>query len=111
VGELALLLRAVADKNRLRLVELLSRRELCVTAAAQELELSQPLVSQHLRVLRQAGLIRGERRGRRVHYRVDRERWEELLRELQGLVGLGRPGRTRRASQTSRGRALREEEE
>lgn len=85
--ELAGLAKALADPNRVRLVELLRRRGLCVTAAAQELGLSQPLVSQHLRVLRQAGLIRGERLGRRVHYRLDLERWEALLGQLRGLVG------------------------
>jgi len=88
MDELARLTQALADANRLRLLELLSRRALCVTAAARELGLSQPLVSQHLRVLRQAGLIEGERRGRRVHYRVDRRRWRGLLKELAGLVSV-----------------------
>ena len=91
--DLARLAQALADANRLRLLRLLARRELCVTAAARELGLSQPLVSQHLRVLRQAGLIQGERRGRRVHYHVDRRRWDGLLEDLDGLVGEARQGR------------------
>ena len=91
--DLARLAQALADANRLRLLRLLARRELCVTAAARELGLSQPLVSQHLRVLRQAGLIQGERRGRRVHYHVDRRRWDGLLDDLDGLVGEARQGR------------------
>jgi ArsR family transcriptional regulator len=90
---LARLAQALADANRLRLLRLLARRELCVTAAARELGLSQPLVSQHLRVLRQAGLIQGERRGRRVHYHIDRTCWEGLRRELDELVGEARQGR------------------
>jgi len=85
--ELARVAQALADANRLRLLNLLAGRQLCVTAAARELGLSQPLVSQHLRVLRRAGLIQGERRGRRVHYQVDREKWEKLLAELGLLVG------------------------
>ena len=90
--DLARLAQALADANRLRLLRLLARRELCVTAAARELGLSQPLVSQHLRVLRQAGLIQGERRGRRVHYHGDRRRWDGLLEDLDGLVGEARQG-------------------
>ena len=85
--ELSDVLQALAEPNRLRLLRLLSRREVCVTAAARMLGLSQPLVSQHLRVLRQAGLIEGERRGRRVHYRVRQSRWEWLVRELAEMLG------------------------
>ena len=91
--DLARLAQALADANRLRLLRLLARRGLCVTAAARELGLSQPLVSQHLRVLRQAGLIQGERRGRRVHYHIDRTCWEGLVQDLGGLVGEPRQGR------------------
>ena len=87
VEDLSRLTKALADPHRVRLVELLARRGLCVTAAARELGLSQPLVSQHLRVLRQAGLIRGERRGRRVHYHVEARTWAKLVAQLSALVG------------------------
>lgn len=58
---------------------------LCVMALAHRLEVSQPAVSQHLRLLRNLGLVRGERRGFRVHYFLDAEklaRWREIASEV-----------------------------
>lgn len=66
---------ALADPTRLRLLGLLLRQSgtnaLCVNALARSLGVSQPAVSQHLRVLKDVGLVRGERMGFRVHYFVD----------------------------------------
>lgn len=64
------LLRALADENRLRIVVLLGGGELCVCHIAEALGLSQPNASQHLGVLRNAGLVEGERRGGWTHYRL-----------------------------------------
>ncbi len=75
------ILKALADPTRLRLIRLLSQQEagnaLCVNALARRLGVSQPAVSQHLRVLRALGLVQGERRGYRVHYFLDSARLAE----------------------------------
>ena len=72
--ELAELFKAVADTTRLRLVKLLAEapHALCVNALTARLGVSQSAVSQHLRVLRQAGLVHGNRCGNHVHYSLDR---------------------------------------
>jgi ArsR family transcriptional regulator len=87
---------ALADPTRLRLVEILARqpeeRPLCVNALAARLGVSQPAVSQHLRVLRHLGLVRAERRGPRVHYFLDGVRfreWRRLVEETLDLAGDG----------------------
>lgn len=67
------LLKALADDNRLRIVALLAPGELCVCHIAAALELSQPNVSQHLGVLKGAGVVTSERRGGWVHYRLARQ--------------------------------------
>jgi ArsR family transcriptional regulator len=73
----ASLFAALADPTRLRLLGLLARqqegRALCVNALAWRLGVTQSAVSQHLRVLKNVGLVRGERRGYRVHYFIDPE--------------------------------------
>ena len=88
--DLAGILKALSDPTRLRLVQLLGRQEerpgLCVNALAQRLGVSQPAVSQHLRVLRNLGLVRGERRGYRVHYGLVRGRLRECKEEIASLL-------------------------
>ena len=86
--ELAAALKALADENRLLILKLLGRRDYCVRALARQLGVSQAAVSQHLKVLREAGLISGEKRGYFIHYRVD----GAALRAVSAaLAGLARP--------------------
>jgi len=89
IEELAEVFKALSDPTRMRLVRLLGESEgaLCVNALARILGVTQSAVSQHLRVLRQAGLVQGERRGHFVHYSLDRgglEQYKARLRETLG---------------------------
>ncbi|WP_031468989.1 ArsR/SmtB family transcription factor [Sciscionella sediminilitoris] len=75
-GELAALFKALADPVRLRLLSLIASQEggeVCVCHLTDAFELSGPTISHHLKVLREAGLITGERRGTWVYYRVRAE--------------------------------------
>jgi ArsR family transcriptional regulator len=67
----------LADPTRLKLVKLLCRQHdpdaLCVNALAGLLGVTQSAVSQHLRVLKAIGLVKGERRGYHIHYFVNRD--------------------------------------
>lgn len=73
---------ALADPTRLKLVKLLSQQQepeaLCVNALAGLLEVSQSAISQHLRILKEAGLVKGQRRGNHMHYSVNKENLERL---------------------------------
>ena len=51
-------LKALADDNRLRILQLLLKTDLCVGALAKHLGISEPAVSQHLRILRKAGFVK-----------------------------------------------------
>lgn len=62
------LLRALANPHRVAIVTVLAEGERCVHELVSDLDLPQPLVSQHLRVLRGEGLVHGRRRGREVAY-------------------------------------------
>lgn len=61
-------LKALADKNRLRIVGLLSHRRLCVCELAYVLKITQPSVSKHLKKLKQAGIIQSEQKGLWTNY-------------------------------------------
>jgi ArsR family transcriptional regulator len=70
---LARVFKALADPARLRLVSLIAAQrdgEACTCELIEPLGLSQPTVSHHLRVLREAGLLSRERRGQWVYYRI-----------------------------------------
>jgi ArsR family transcriptional regulator len=70
---LAQVFRALGDPVRLRLVSLIGARqggEVCVCDLTSAFDLSQPTISHHLKVLREAGLIDSERRGTWVYYRL-----------------------------------------
>ena len=73
--EHAAMFKALADPTRLRIVEILCHQHepeaLCVNALAGMLDITQSAVSQHLRMLKNVGLVKGERRGYHVHYTVD----------------------------------------
>ena len=101
IEELSEIFKALSDPTRLQLIQLLSeqptsvcpgescngRKFLCVNALAHKLEVTQSAVSQHLRVLRQVGLVHGARHGRFMHYSLDRdglERYRAILVETLG---------------------------
>ena len=79
--ELALGFTALADPVRLRVLSMLAAApegEVCVCDFVGPLGKSQPTVSHHLKILGEAGLVRGDRRGKWVWYSLDRERLSEL---------------------------------
>jgi len=83
---LSLVLRALSNPSRLRIVRLLRERSLCVNALTARLSISQPAVSQHLAILKGAGLVEDERCGKKVHYRLDASRLEEVRLAVTSIV-------------------------
>jgi DNA-binding transcriptional ArsR family regulator len=73
---------AIAHPGRRALLRLVLDRELPVSELARRIGVSQPAASQHLKILRDAGLVNGRVDGRRRLYRVDLEGLERLRREL-----------------------------
>lgn len=69
---LAELFKALADETRLSILALLWDGEKCVCEIMTALPISQPAVSHHLKILRQAGLVKDERRGKWIFYHLNR---------------------------------------
>ena len=86
VKELINILKALGDENRLHIVMLLLRHDFCVGALSKRLDISEAAVSQHLKVLRQAGIVRGEKRGYFTHYRVESTALEKLSGHLSEMI-------------------------
>ena len=69
-GDLALLFAALSDRTRLRLLNLMNGREVCVCYFVEILGQSQPKISRHLAYLRRAGVVAARREGKWMHYRM-----------------------------------------
>jgi DNA-binding transcriptional ArsR family regulator len=74
-------------ESRVRIVQLLSQRSLCVGAISNLLGISAGAVSQHLRVLKDAGLVRAERRGYFIHYTVAPDAAELCMAAIESIFG------------------------
>jgi ArsR family transcriptional regulator len=84
VKDLAQLFKLLADETRLRILDMLgARKELCVRDLWERLGQSQPAVSHHLGLLRMAGLVDTRHEGKHIYYRIDRERFEQLMAMIQ----------------------------
>ena len=84
-SELASQFHALSDETRVRIVDLLRSGEHCVCELTEALELSQSLLSFHLKVLKDAGLVRDRRQGRWAYYALRVESVEAIggfIREL-----------------------------
>lgn len=69
-AQMELLFRALADRTRLRLLNLMAAGEVCVCFFVEVLGESQPKISRHLAYLRRAGVVASRREGKWMHYRV-----------------------------------------
>ncbi len=83
-------IKALGEPNRYRLLRLMSERSYCVRALAHVSGLSESSVSQHLKLLREAGLVYGVKRGFYTHYAVDREALKSVIEELASLLEVQR---------------------
>jgi DNA-binding transcriptional ArsR family regulator len=86
--EFVQIVKTLADETRFKLVKLLLTHDFCVGALAQHLRISEAAVSQHLKYLREAGLVKGEKRGYWTHYMVEKNKLNELAELLRGLTNL-----------------------
>ncbi len=78
-------LKALGDETRLKIIKLLLIKRFCVGALARRLDISESAVSQQLKILREAGLVLGEKEGYYVHYSVKTDKLVELGEYISGL--------------------------
>lgn len=92
----AAVLKALAEPLRWRIVELLASEDLCVCHLVEELDVPQPLVSHHLRVLRDLGLVSTERFRYWTYYRLEAAALAPVAARLSQLVEATPPPTDRR---------------
>ena len=83
---LARALKVLSVGTRVQIIQFLKGRAMCVGALAALLEVTQGAVSQHLRIMRGAGLVIDEKRGYYVHYRLNEETLAAWREEIDNLL-------------------------
>jgi len=83
-------LKAIADNTRFNILTLLLQHNYCVRALSKKLNLSESAISQHLKVLKEAGLLTGEKKGYYMHYDVNRELLHKLSAKIKELAAIER---------------------
>jgi ArsR family transcriptional regulator len=78
-------MKALSDETRLRILNVLSRRECCVCEVMQALDISQSRASRNLRILQEAGFLKERREGTWIVYSID---WDTANRYAPALVRL-----------------------
>jgi len=82
-GTFARAFHALADAKRLAIVELLTHGERCVCELTDVVGAKQPLLSFHLKILREAGVVKNRRRGKWMYYSLN----YETISEIKALIG------------------------
>ena len=85
--EIVKIYKALSVKSRLRILKLIKDKELCVNAITARLEISQPAVSQHLSILKKAGLVKSSRYGSIIHYKMDTNRLDNFKKSVKKHLG------------------------
>ena len=87
-ARLARMFKVLSVDARVHIVQLLKRRSYCVTELTAPLGTTQSATSQHLRVLRDAGIVRWQKRGFHVYYHLDKQKLARVSKEVNQLLRL-----------------------
>jgi ArsR family transcriptional regulator, arsenate/arsenite/antimonite-responsive transcriptional repressor len=82
---------ALADPARLEILSLLDAQPRCVCELRDDLGMASNLLSYHLRILREAGFVHGERHGRRIEYQLEGGAFARIRRDVAELSGRAYP--------------------
>lgn len=85
------IIHTITDPTRFRLLELLAEHHYCVKALSKKVGISEPAVSQQMKILKQQGIVKGVKIGYQTHYQVDKERILFCLNELSQTILQYRP--------------------
>lgn len=78
--------KAIGDETRIKILVLLSKKNICAKGIAKHLQISEAAVSQHIKILKEANLIIGYKRGYHVIYDLDKKILEEAIEFINVLI-------------------------
>ena len=90
--QITVIFKALCDENRVQIFRLLQGGELCACHLLEELHLSQPTLSHHMKVLCDSGLVVGRKEGKWMYYSISAEGMEEAVKALRELTKVSDSG-------------------
>ena len=84
--EVAAICKAMSDANRLKIIEMLTREERCGCELLEELKVTQPTLSHHMKVLSDCGLVSSYKEGKWHHYSINCETFKEFKNYLTSIT-------------------------
>ena len=87
--EVAIICKAMSDSNRLKIIEMLTQGEMCGCNLLEELQVTQPTLSHHMKVLSDCGLVSSYKDGKWQHYSINCERFKEYKDYITAITCCG----------------------
>ncbi len=78
--------KAFCDENRIKILEMLKSGEKCGCKLLEELNVTQPTLSHHMKILCDAGIVEGRKEGKWTHYKISDEGMNSAICKLQQLI-------------------------
>ncbi|MBR4309302.1 MAG: winged helix-turn-helix transcriptional regulator [Oscillospiraceae bacterium] len=78
--------KALGDENRIKILRMISREECCASELLEELEISQPTLSHHMRILCDAGIVKARKNGKWIRYSLDNDKLAEQSNVLADFL-------------------------
>lgn len=88
----AKLFKAFCDENRLKIIEMLNSGEKCACILLEELEISQPTLSHHMKILVESGVITGRKEGKWMHYSIHEGAASRVKEHLNSYIKINAKG-------------------
>ena len=88
--QVSLICKALSDPNRLRIIQLLTDREQCGCELLDQMQITQPTLSHHMKVLEGCGLVSSWKKGKWNHYSLNGDQWTAFRNYIESIRGAGR---------------------
>ena len=83
---MAAMFKALADENRIQILELLRDGERCACMLLEEMKITQPTLSHHMKILCDSGIVIGRKEGKWMHYSISEDGVKDMQNYLDGII-------------------------
>lgn len=84
--DFALYMKALSDETRVKILEMISYKELCACKILEEFNITQPTLSYHMKILCESGLVHGRKEGIWTKYSIDKDNFENLQNFIDSIA-------------------------